>query len=96
MIRSVLWELPAPSSGFLDGGPRFEKRQGRVVAVRFLYELEDGDEKETAVVFEGVEAFKCTYMTALEPFMLEAYDKLVDRGETDWLAYRANGGFKGW
>jgi hypothetical protein len=35
--------------------------------------------------FEEVEAYKCTYYSATETSMLEAYDRLVDLGSSEWL-----------
>lgn len=85
MTPNVKWILPVPSTALLDGGAVFEKRLGRVVALRFSYEAEDDALRTSAVVFHGVEAFKCTYYRARDPSMLEAYDRLVDRGASAWL-----------
>jgi hypothetical protein len=83
---TVKWTLPVPSTALLEGGPVFEKRLGREVALRFSYEVTDDDARRTsAVVFLGVEAFKCTYYRARDASMLEGYDKLVDRGPSAWL-----------
>ena len=84
-MSKSLWELPVPSTALLEGGAVFEKRLGREVALRFAYEAEDEARRESAVVFEGVEAFKCTYYRAGDESMLEAYDRLLDRGSTVWL-----------
>lgn len=91
------WTLPVPSTALLDGGAVFEKRLGREVGLRFSYESEDDVRRTSAVVFQGVEAFKCTYYRARDASMLEAYDKLVDRGPSAWLEelcanLRKNGG----
>jgi hypothetical protein len=84
MIRKMLWQLPVPSTALLDGGPVFEERMGREIALRISYETED--EVETvALVFVGVEAYKVTYDRARGDEMLEAYDRLLDQGETSWL-----------
>ncbi|MDB4993133.1 MAG: hypothetical protein JWM74_565, partial [Myxococcaceae bacterium] len=84
------WTLPVASTALLDGGPGFEMRRGREVSLRFSYESGD-DVRHTRLVFEGVEAFRCTYYRARDPSMLEAYDKLVDKGATTWLEeVRAN------
>ncbi len=85
MALIVLWTLPVPSTSLLDGGPAFEKRLGRDVAIRFSYESEDDSRSSGALVFQGVEAFRCTYHRARDASMLEAYDKLVDRGSSAWL-----------
>lgn len=37
------------------------------------------------LLFEGTEAFRCTYYRSRGDDMREAYDRLVDRGNTDWL-----------
>jgi hypothetical protein len=84
MTPNVKWTLPVLSTALLDGGPVFEMRLGREVALRFSYEGEDDERRTGAVVFRGVEAFKCTYR-ARDASMLEAYDKLVDRGPSAWL-----------
>jgi hypothetical protein len=83
---SVLWTLPVPSTALLDGGPIFETRPGREIALRFAYESEKDESIRRAVlVFRGVEAFKCTYYRAQDHSMLEAYDKVIDRGVSAWL-----------
>lgn len=85
MTSNVLWTLPVPSTALLDGGPTFEKRLGREAAIRFSYETESDARRTSALVFLGVEAFKCTYYRARDASMLEAYDTLVDRGRSAWL-----------
>jgi hypothetical protein len=85
MTANVRWTLPVPSTALLDGGPALEKRLRREVGLRFSYEGEDGTHRSGAVVFEGVEAFKCTYYRARGASMLHAYDKLVDEGQSPWL-----------
>jgi hypothetical protein len=52
----TLWTLPVPSTALLDGGPVFEKRLGRDVALRFSYEGEDDARRSGAVVFQGSRA----------------------------------------
>jgi hypothetical protein len=66
-------------------GPTFEIRPKRDVAIRFAYEAADDSRRSSALVFRGVEAFKCTYYLARDPSMREAYGKLVDRGSSPWL-----------
>jgi hypothetical protein len=82
MIR-VLWELPFPSSGAVDAG--FRELDGRDCAVVFKNTLRDGRDNSLALVFTGVKAFKGTYFHAISG-LDEAYDTLVDLGETEWLA----------
>ena len=85
MGYAVLWSLPVPSTSLLDGGPMLEKRLGRELAIKFSYETEEGPNESRALVFRGVEAFKCTYLGARSAAMLTAYDTLVDCGVTSWL-----------
>jgi hypothetical protein len=97
MTSTTLWTLPVPSTALLGGGPVFEVRPKREVALRFSYEGEDDARRSGTVVFQGVEAFKCTYYRARDGSMHEVYDKLVDRGSSTWLEevranLRKNGG----
>lgn len=84
-MAKTIWQLPVPSTALLDGGPVFEKRARREIALRMSYETDDGGEV-VALVFEGVEAFRVTYDRARGDWMLEAYDRLVDLGQTSWLS----------
>lgn len=85
MSSMVQWTLPVPSTALLDGGVALEKRLGRDVALRYSYEADDDTRRRAALIFKGVEAFKCTYHRARDLAMLEAYDKLIDRGASAWL-----------
>jgi hypothetical protein len=85
MTAKVLWTLPAPSTALLGSGPVLEIRPKRDVAISFAYEANDDSHCTNCLVFHGVEAFKCTYYLARDASMLEAYDKLVDRGPGAWL-----------
>jgi hypothetical protein len=87
MTAKTLWQLPVPSTALLDGGPVFEERPRREVALRMSYEADkaDGEDQVIALVFEEVEAFKVTYFHARGKQMLESYDCLTDRGCTSWL-----------
>jgi hypothetical protein len=97
MAPNVKWTLPVASTALLGGGPVFEIRPKRDIAIRFAYEAEDDSERKEALIFQGVEAFKCTYYRARDASMLEGYDKLVDRGPSAWLeelcgSLKKNGG----
>lgn len=86
MSHSVSWTLPAPSTSFLEGGVTLDVRLRREAALCFAYEEEhDGTPRRCAIVFQDIQAFKCTYMRALDDQMLEAYDCILDRGTTAWL-----------
>ena len=81
MIRE-LWKLPFPSSGAVDA--RFVELIGQGCAVVFANTLQDGRDNSLALVFTGVQAFTVTYLHAITP-RKEAYDTLVDLGQTEWL-----------
>ena len=75
---------PVPSSA-LTRGPYFAALPKRQCELSFYVEANEGDRKE-GILFEGVEAYKCTYMTALSVQMIgTAYDKLVRLEVSPWL-----------
>jgi len=84
-MSEPLWKMPVPSTAVLGGGVKFEKLKGRQCALIFDIEGDEDRVEHIRLIVDGVEAFKCTYHNAREPEMLRAYDKLVDRGLTDWL-----------
>ena len=82
---STFWELPVPSTALLREA-RFEKLLGRTCALEFEYEAEDDNTVHVKLLFEGVEAFKCTYLFACTDEMIRAaYDRVVDLGSSEWL-----------
>jgi hypothetical protein len=83
-MKTIVWQLPVSSTAFLEPDPVFEIGIRRTITIRFSFEEED-DVRRIELAFAGVEAFKCTHLSALDGTMLEAYDLLVDRGQTDWL-----------
>ncbi|WP_298252199.1 hypothetical protein [Bradyrhizobium sp.] len=84
-MNQLLWELPVPSSSQTKG-PTLNVLVGRECEIAYYIETDDGDRKE-ALIFEGVEAFKTTYMTARSVDMIEmAYDRLVRIEASPWLA----------
>jgi hypothetical protein len=85
MSPNVRFTLPVPSTALLGTGPILELKPRRSAALGFSYEAANDEVRNCAIVFEGIEAFRCTYFRARDAAMLEAYDKLVDRGETPWL-----------
>ena len=46
---------------------------------------EDDEDGAVRIIFDGVEAFRCTYHHACTPEMIETYDRLTDVGRTGWL-----------
>ena len=84
-MNKVLWEMPVPSSA-LTRGPSFAALLKRECELSFYIETDDGDRK-AGILFDGVESYKCTHMTARSVEMINtAYDKLVRVGDSSWLA----------
>jgi hypothetical protein len=83
-MSDVLWELPVPSSQWTRG-PSFAALMKRQCELSYFVESDDGDRK-ASIIFDGVEAYRCTYMTARSVAMIRAaYDRIVRLGETEWL-----------
>ncbi len=85
MIQLV-WTLPVPSTALLHGCV-FEKLPRRACSLRCEYEDEDDNIVSLKLLFDGVEAFKCTYQGACTPEMIRsAYDKVVNMDRSEWLS----------
>ena len=85
-MLATLWELPVASTALMRG-PELKELSRRVYEIIFHIEADNGGEKEIRLSFNDVIAFKCTFLPALTVPMIEnSYDKLVDLGETEWLA----------
>jgi hypothetical protein len=84
-MKEVLWEMPVPSTT-LTRGPFFVSLPQRRCEVSYYVESTDG-ERKGGLTFEGVEAYKCTHMSALSVEMIkEAYDRVVRIDDSPWLA----------
>jgi hypothetical protein len=81
-MSKILWTLPFPSSSGNTWFSQFPKLNSAVIVEGCD---EEGETITLRIVFEKVEAYKCTYYMALTPEMQIAYDKIVDLGETSWL-----------
>jgi hypothetical protein len=64
-------------------------RLGREVALRYEYEGPSGMVASEALVFEGVEAFRCTYHNACDEWALKAYCRIVEVLESGWAQHVA-------
>lgn len=80
-MSEVIWHLPFPSSG-LGPGVDFLLLTGHSCALS----CRDDDYGFVRIIFEGVEAFKCTYYLARTLEMISTYDSLTDLGVTPWLS----------
>lgn len=85
MIQT-LYLFPVPSTALLHG-ERFQVLPGRICSLTFEYEKDDDEVISLKLIFEGVEAFKCTYCNACPIDIIKvAYDKVVDLGATNWFS----------
>src|SRR5712675_123486 len=83
-MSDVIWELPVPATS-LSGSPVFTPLTKRQCELTFSFEGEE-QEEQCSLLFTGVEAYKCTYLTSCSADMFRtAYGKLVDLGSTTWL-----------
>lgn len=83
-MSGVIWKLPFPSSG--TSGARFREIAGGHCAIIFPGRYNNEDDPDVfKLIFTGVQAFKCTYFHACIPHEMNAYDRLVDLGDTEWL-----------
>lgn len=66
-------------------GPFFEALTKRECELSCYVEGSEG-ERRIALLFEGVEAYRCTYLTSCSAEMFNtAYGRLVNLGATPWL-----------
>ncbi|AFY71242.1 hypothetical protein Pse7367_2991 [Thalassoporum mexicanum PCC 7367] len=83
MIKTIL-KLPFPSTTF-ECEPTLKYLIGRDHELVFVLLDEEDNKYEYSINFEGIEAYKCTYLSSISAEMVEAYDKLIDCGRSDWL-----------
>jgi hypothetical protein len=79
-MAEVVWTLPFPSSGLTSVD--FQKLAGRSCSLFCRHD----DYGIVQIIFDGIEAFKCTYHLACTVDMIETYDNLTDLGITPWLS----------
>lgn len=70
-MATELWKLPVPVASLVMG-PDFTVLPKRQCEISFHIEGDDGKPKRVALLFDRVEAFKCTYMTALSADMINS------------------------
>ena len=81
-----LWKLPVPATALVKG-PTFAVLPRRQCEISFYIERDDGTSMKISLLFEGVEAYKCTYPTSCSAEMVNtAYGKLVHLEATPWLS----------
>lgn len=84
-MPTELWKLPVPATSLVRG-PDFSVLPKRQCEISFSIEGNDGGLERIALHFQGVESFKCTYLTSCTAEMFNtAYGKLVRLEATPWL-----------
>ena len=84
-MAEIVWKISVPSTAFLKG-VIFSTLSGRKCVLEYSYESEEN----FSVIFEklifvGVESFKCTYYRACSIEMIEAFDRIIDVENSNWL-----------
>jgi hypothetical protein len=83
-MAEELYKIKVPSSAL--SSPIFTMELGRRCSLTYSYEIENTDfEVHERLVFEGVEAFKCTYYTANSLEVFEAYGRILKLSRSAWL-----------
>jgi len=76
-MSTELWKLSVPAASLVKG-PDFTVLPKRKCEISFYVEGDDGQTARSGLRFDGVEAFKCTYLTSCSAEMFNvAYGKLV-------------------
>jgi hypothetical protein len=88
-MNQTLWKLPVPATA-ITRGPCFNVLPKRQCEISFSIDAENGGERTITLLFEGVEAFKCTYPAAIRSIghqlFREAYANLIRLEDSPWLA----------
>jgi hypothetical protein len=81
-----LWKLPVPATSLVKGADINVLPKCRC-EISFQIEGNDRELVMISLLFEGIEAFKYTFLTSCNAEMFNtAYAKLVRLGETPWLS----------
>jgi hypothetical protein len=87
-MNKTLWKLEVPVTSIIRG-PSLKVLPTRQCEISFSVEAKDGGEKIEALVFDDVEAFKCTYLTSLgsvgQDLRRQSYGALISIPESPWL-----------
>ncbi len=85
-MAKIIWKISVCSTAFLNG-VKFSELLGRKCSLEYSYEgAEDFSAIFENLIFDGVESFKCTYYRSCSLEMIEAYDKVIDVGNSSWLS----------
>jgi len=85
-MSNIVWKMKGPSTGLLRE-PKMFVMSRRSSCLWWVTEEEAGGGRNEALVFSGIEAYKCTYFLAYSVELPSAtYDTLNDLGPTPFLA----------
>ena len=85
-MKKTIYELPVPATALFNI-PEFQVPiPGKCVLIcEYESETDENMKVVLTMTFGRVEAFKCTYYMACSFEMYDAYAKVVDYGNTEWL-----------
>lgn len=87
-MNDKLWQLPVSPTSIIQG-PLFKVLPRRQCEISFSIEAYDGAETWISLLFDGVEAFKATYLSSLGSIDCEvrsqAYGTLISIASSVWL-----------
>jgi hypothetical protein len=84
-VATDLWHFPHPASSIV-AGPRLTVSSKRDVDLHFALSDDDGNPENFVMHFQGVEAYRCTYLTSINVQMIRlAYAKVVRLEGSTWL-----------
>jgi hypothetical protein len=87
MIK-ILWKMPVAATAIIQG-PFFKVLLKRRCEISFTIEAQNGGEEEKALLFEGVETFRCTHLASLgsidHELFQQAYGTLISLEKSLWL-----------
>lgn len=85
-MPNVVWKMKGSSTGLLREPKMFVMLQ-RSSCLWWVAEEETGGGRNEALVFTGIEAYKCSYFLTYSVELLNAtYDTLNDLGQTSFLS----------
>lgn len=84
MTASTVWQLPTRSQEF-EKGPRIRQDTDERFVIAYDFELENGAYGWEELIFIGTVAFCFTASQHCTTDAVDAFDRLLDLGRTDWL-----------
>jgi len=83
-MTEILWDVPLPPTQISNA--ELIAHPGRQCELLLETDEELGESERFHLVFEGVEAYRCTYLTAItEEMVKDAYGALVRIETSSWL-----------